>query len=132
MGNASKYGKSSVCIYCKKDLKFFESQSTGKYCSNQCQQDWQWENKTKPKILNNEVQRVQTLRRFLIEQRGYKCEWCGNNGFWRELPMSLEVDHIDGNRKNNFPNNIRLLCPNCHSQTDTFRSKNICALSSVG
>lgn len=42
---------------------------------------------------------------------------------WNGVPISLELDHIDGKHYNNKLENIRLLCPNCHSQTPTFRSK---------
>ncbi|MFA6159158.1 MAG: HNH endonuclease signature motif containing protein [Candidatus Paceibacterota bacterium] len=40
------------------------------------------------------------------------------------LPLTLEIDHIDGNPENNEKENLRLLCPNCHSQTSTYRGKN--------
>jgi hypothetical protein len=39
-------------------------------------------------------------------------------------PLTLEVDHIDGDNKNNVRDNLRALCPNCHSQTDTWRGTN--------
>lgn len=51
------------------------------------------------------------------------CSECKINE-WNGKPISLELDHIDGVRTNHKLNNLRLLCPNCHSQTDTYRSKN--------
>lgn len=61
------------------------------------------------------------LRKRLLELgRQHKCETCGNDGHWNNLPMILEIDHIDGNWKNNNPDNLRFLCPNCHSQTPNF------------
>ncbi|MGW2177844.1 HNH endonuclease signature motif containing protein [Streptomyces sp. NPDC001732] len=55
-----------------------------------------------------------------IEQR---CVMCGTEPFWRGRPLPLEVDHIDGDWRNNRPGNLRFLCPNCHSVTDTYRGR---------
>jgi len=64
------------------------------------------------------------LRRALLESGvPYKCVECGNEGEWNNKKLILAVDHIDGNWKNNFKENLRFLCPNCHSQTDTFGNK---------
>lgn len=60
----------------------------------------------------------------LLGIREYKCEICSISE-WNEKSIILELDHINGDRKNNNLDNIRLLCPNCHSQTNTFRGKNI-------
>ncbi|MFI1187692.1 HNH endonuclease signature motif containing protein [Streptomyces californicus] len=51
------------------------------------------------------------------------CVLCGTGPMWRGCPLPLEVDHIDGNWRNNRPQNLRLLCPNCHSTTDTYRGR---------
>lgn len=53
-----------------------------------------------------------------------KCSCCDNSGKWLEKPLSLHLDHIDGNPRNNVIENLRLLCPNCHSQTETYCGKN--------
>jgi len=52
-----------------------------------------------------------------------QCAVCGIND-WNGKSINLELDHIDGNRQNHTLRNLRLLCPNCHSQTDTYRAKN--------
>ena len=52
-----------------------------------------------------------------------ECAVCGINQ-WNGKSINLELDHVDGNRRNHLLANLRLLCPNCHSQTDTYRSKN--------
>jgi hypothetical protein len=59
----------------------------------------------------------------LIEEHGYLCNICSINK-WNDQPIILELDHIDGNSDNNTRENLRLLCPNCHSQTPTYRGKN--------
>lgn len=66
------------------------------------------------------------LRKRLISE-GYKeekCERCGLKE-WMGKPISLELDHINGSKFDNRIKNLRILCPNCHSQTDTYRGKNI-------
>jgi hypothetical protein len=64
------------------------------------------------------------VKKELIDIKGYKCEIC-NIEKWLDKPISLELDHIDGNNKNDELMNVRLLCPNCHSQTYNFRGRNI-------
>jgi hypothetical protein len=57
------------------------------------------------------------LRRALIESgRQYACEECGLKD-WRGNPLNLQIDHKDGDWQNNTADNLRFICPNCHSQT---------------
>jgi hypothetical protein len=51
-----------------------------------------------------------------------ECNICGLDS-WLGKPLMIELDHIDGNSHNHKIDNLRMLCPNCHSQTHTFRSK---------
>lgn len=96
-------------------------------------------NKSKPKphsscykkrledILQNKVpyDHMSTLFKRLIKA-GYKerkCERCGINS-WLGEDLTLHLHHKDGNHKNNELSNLEVLCPNCHSQTDSFAGKN--------
>jgi 5-methylcytosine-specific restriction endonuclease McrA len=52
-----------------------------------------------------------------------RCDHCGLRE-WREKPLSMHLDHINGVRNDHRLENLRMLCPNCHSQTDTYGAKN--------
>lgn len=75
------------------------------------------------RFLNGDISERATLRRWLAKERGYKCECCGVSD-WNDKPITLIVDHRDGDAGNNKPANLQLLCPNCNSQTDTFGARN--------
>lgn len=69
--------------------------------------------------------RSDTLRRALLSLgRDHLCEACGTGPCWQNLSLTLHVDHINGHPSDNTPGNLRFLCPNCHSQTDTFGTRN--------
>ena len=76
------------------------------------------------RVAANELPFSLRSRRFikavLLDEQGNKCLHCSNFE-WLGLPITLELDHIDGNNKNNIRENLRLLCPNCHAQTPTWR-----------
>lgn len=65
------------------------------------------------------------LRKRLVESgiKLEKCEVCGILE-WNGACLSFELDHIDGNRTNHRLENLRIICPNCHSQTHTYRGRN--------
>lgn len=65
------------------------------------------------------------LKRRLLSEGIFqrRCAWCGRKS-WLRKPIPLELDHIDGDHLNNEIENLRLLCPNCHAQTPTYRGRN--------
>ncbi|WP_324604326.1 HNH endonuclease [Streptomyces sp. NRRL F-5126] len=66
----------------------------------------------------------EALRRWLLlSGRPETCAMCGTAGEWNGRPLRLQVDHRDGHWWDNRPENLRLLCPNCHAVTDTFRGR---------
>jgi hypothetical protein len=71
------------------------------------------------------IKYAKSLKDYLIKNNiiSYECSICKLKK-WNGVNITLDMDHIDGNNWNNNINNLRLLCPNCHSQTSTFKGKN--------
>lgn len=66
-----------------------------------------------------------TLRRALADVGvEYKCKKCGVGEEWQGEKLVIQIDHINGDFLDNRKKNLRFLCPNCHSQTETFGNKN--------
>ena len=65
------------------------------------------------------------LKRRLIKEglKEDKCEMCGIGNEWNGKPLTLQLDHINGDHSDNRLENLRILCPNCHSQTSTWGMK---------
>lgn len=78
-------------------------------------------------ILDGKVPYYSTFKlKIRLLKEGIKqniCEICGISE-WNNKQLNMELDHIDGNRFNHSLDNLRMICPNCHAQTDTYRSKN--------
>ena len=122
--NNRKYPKRSsglkkpVCLNCNIELKRIKQ----KYCSTKCQMTYQTNIVTIPKILSGNCNSPDTLKKYIKKHISDKCSECGVGEIWNNKYLCLQLDHIDGNSDNNNLDNLRLLCPNCHSQTNTFGS----------
>lgn len=117
------YEKLAECAFCSN--KFTKANSESKFCSRSCS------NKGRRGIVydgsnpGNKARAGELRRRQVIERDGINCNICGLEPVWSGKPLQHQVDHIDGNNKNHDLSNLRLLCPNCHTQTDTYGPKNV-------
>jgi len=111
------------CLSCGKENSV-KRNHFNKYCNNACQGAHKFLTDTLPKFKIGNIPNRRTQIKCLTHLKGYICECCGNTGEYNGIALVLQLDHIDGNAGNHNPSNLRLLCPNCHSQTDTFVAKN--------
>lgn len=115
------------CINCGNTLKNHQKN----FCRLCCSIDYRyneyikrWKNGEETG-LKGEYGISNNIRRYLKEKYNNKCQLCGwgeINTFTGKVP--LEVHHIDGDYTNNKEENLQLLCPNCHSLTETFKNSN--------
>jgi hypothetical protein len=75
-------------------------------------------------IINGRVTQRRCLIRWIIAQRGRKCELCLRTRWDAYDLIPLHLDHINGDASDNYPSNLRMLCPNCHDLQPTSRGKN--------
>lgn len=119
-----KYEKYIKCKNCNKD---FENNARGnrQYCNNTCKSEF--DKNEKFNLIKNGKNDLSSkwYKKYLIEyygERCMECDWCERSKYSKNIPIELE--HIDGNSENNDLKNLKLLCPNCHSLTPTYKALN--------
>lgn len=114
------------CRNCNKEIK-----NKNKYCSVKCQKEYEYINFIKKwkegetSGMRGEYQLSMHIKTYLLEKYNNQCARCGwgeTNQYTGKIP--LEIEHIDGNYKNNKEENLIVLCPNCHSLTSTYKGAN--------
>jgi predicted nucleic acid-binding Zn ribbon protein len=105
------------CVYCGKEILG----KGKKFCNNKCQKLFEYEKSIREWDITPPG--IGAIKRYLAETFGHKCSRCGISS-WCDEDIVLELEHKDGNSSNNQKDNVCLLCPNCHSQTETYKGKN--------
>lgn len=117
------------CIHCGKDI--YNKPYGTKYCSAECQVKHEREEyitrwkSCEESGLSGRYGVSARIRNYLFEKYNNKCQICGwgkENPVTHKIP--LQIHHIDGDCTNNKEENLQLLCPNCHSLTETFGNLN--------
>ena len=112
-----------ICALCGNDVSSTSRKNPGKYCNKESALNNVRINSYLKWINLKKLPSPKRIR-WIYKQFGlYECSMCEISS-WNGSELILQTDHIDGNPENNSIDNIRLICPNCHSQTDTFGSRN--------
>lgn len=134
-GVSERYSsREDQCLYCGSDL--VHGKNPKKYCNRECYnkflakkkqdrhnkqiQSWlngTWDGAYSSGVLSKEV------RQYLRNEHT-ECQICGQPNVWNGKLLTLQIDHVDGDYLNNDPDNLKVLCPNCHTQTPTYGAKN--------
>lgn len=112
--------KTWLCLHCDKPNT---KERVGKFCNNTCQHAYYFNISISNWLSGNIKLGNSKIKKYLTTISGYKCATCGISK-WNNKKIVLELEHKDGNSENNEINNLCLICPNCHSQTDTYKGRN--------
>jgi len=115
--------KNYCCLNCSKENIFKGHSYANKYCNNQCQKDYEYKQFIKDWLDGKVEKGSRHIKRYILELQKHKCAKC-NLDSWLDNPIVLELEHKDGNSDNNDLTNLECLCPNCHSQTPTYKARN--------
>lgn len=122
-----KHFEKQKCLYCGES---FIGLNDRKYCSIQCDSAHKKENIIKLFLsgeyyINGNNNIPSTIRKYLFDKANYKCELCGYEGYNLKTGNTiLQIHHKDGNSGNNKPDNLIVLCPNCHAKTENYMALN--------
>lgn len=122
--------KSFICLACGTLNDKKHHGGLRKFCNQKCQQVYmhneyitRWKNGLEES--RKGLQTSSHIRRYIVDKFENICQGCSQTSVHNGKPLTMQLEHIDGDSSNNKEENLSLLCPNCHTQTEFYGSKNL-------
>ena len=114
----------NTCKNCGKDLYTSEKQ----FCNSDCCNKYRHKENYRDFLVHPEKHAranysPKAFKKDILEEQGNKCAICGMSPEWNGKPIIFILDHMDGHASHNYRSNLRMICPNCDSQLDTYKNR---------
>ena len=117
----NNYKRIKTCLWCGEKVG-------KKFCGNSCQSLYHNYIKINKWLVSGKLHTINVplyIKNFILKEQNFTCNHCKISQIWNGKEITFELEHIDGNSYNNERKNLEVLCPNCHSQTSTYKGKNV-------
>jgi hypothetical protein len=127
--SVQKQDRQIISTCCECGRAFRAANKNVKFCSAKCSSTNRHKEAYQDFLENNEKYcrgnyTPKAFKNEFLKEQGNICLICGSPPMHNNKPLTFVLDHIDGDASNNKRTNLRMICPNCDSQLDTFKSKN--------
>lgn len=118
------------CLYCEKEILKSREKRNNIFCNQECSFKYKKEKYVSDWLNTGELpikkgsKVPQPIREYILKEQNNKCAICEIEPIWNDKPLLFVADHINGNSSDCSRDNIRLICHNCDSQTETYKGRN--------